>query len=711
MRYVDRSGREEPDLYREADVANHRSMIKNYLDAGINYERPPRVPEGVLSSSVLLKELNYIFSDACAYCETDLGGQDGHLNLHRPEMGAINQDGQVDFQYYCWLATEWENLYPVCNSCSRLKGSQFPVRKRGPIAASLAYLRNAEKPLLLDPSWDIPTKHFKVDHEGLMFPITDEGKTTLEVLQLNRPELVKRRREIIYSFRDDLSYSNASATEAIDSRWFGDPSVRFRGALLIYLFSMLGEDSKFQQLRSGDVTPQRRMKMLSEILRRPHQYLNQDVELPPRLSSNPVSSFKFDRYVKSVEVVNFRGIRSAFVEFPEQRTSHTSEPGSIALLGENGTGKSTVLQAAAIGCLGYEKARAIGILADWCLRDNERSGHIMVRFFDTDDVNVVEFSNTSRRLRGRTEVDVMVLGYGPYRLPARRELGEPKRRYQYRVHSLFDERHLVNGALGLKKHFNAGDREADAVRSLNALLLNQARARVTLDGRLVIEQNGHDRPMRYLSSGYKSIVTLATDIMDVMYEVWDGATAGQALILIDEIDAHLHPAWRLRIVESLREAFPRAQFLITTHDPLVLRGLQREEVAILDNDGDQISVTKAAEVPIEGMSIDQLLTSELFGLESTENPARGRLLADYYRRLGKINLPADERIQLDTLREELGPALPIGTTKRERLVMAVVDRYLETTEKAARGDAWNVDVISDLLREVEAAEQDMANDL
>ena len=55
--------------------------------------------------------------------------------------------------------------------------------------------------------------------------------------------------------------------------------------------------------------------------------------------------------------------------------------------------------------------------------------------------------------------------------------------------------------------------------------------------------------MPQLSSGFKSILALATDVMDVMYKRWGGLESAQALILVDEIDAHLHPSWRLRVIE------------------------------------------------------------------------------------------------------------------------------------------------------------------
>lgn len=77
---------------------------------------------------------------------------------------------------------------------------------------------------------------------------------------------------------------------------------------------------------------------------------------------------------------------------------------------------------------------------------------------------------------------------------------------------------------------------------------------------------------------------MAADIMQVMYGVYDSMESAQGVVLIDELGHHFHPAWRLRCVTALREAFPGIQFIYSTHDPLCLRGLAAGEVAVLKRD-------------------------------------------------------------------------------------------------------------------------------
>lgn len=97
------------------------------------------------------------------------------------------------------------------------------------------------------------------------------------------------------------------------------------------------------------------------------------------------------------------------------------------------------------------------------------------------------------------------------------------------------------------------------------------------------------------------------------------------LFLLDEPDTHLNPIWKLRYFDDIENVFAAdeggliqggSQILITTHDPIMLGGLKREQVHILRRDGNQTVVEIPDEHP-QGMGITGLLKSELFGLSST----------------------------------------------------------------------------------------------
>ena len=95
-------------------------------------------------------------------------------------------------------------------------------------------------------------------------------------------------------------------------------------------------------------------------------------------------------------------------------------------------------------------------------------------------------------------------------------------------------------------------------------------------------------PLNYLSDGSKSILTIVADIayrMAVLnpHLLGDVIQKTDGIVLIDEIDMHLHPSWQRRIIGSLHETFPNVQFIFTTHSPTVLTGIPKENIQILDN--------------------------------------------------------------------------------------------------------------------------------
>jgi predicted ATP-binding protein involved in virulence len=147
-------------------------------------------------------------------------------------------------------------------------------------------------------------------------------------------------------------------------------------------------------------------------------------------------------------------------------------------------------------------------------------------------------------------------------------------------------------------------------------------------------------------------------------------------VLIDELGAHLHPRWRMRIVPSLRQVFPRVQFLTSTHDPLCLRGLGDGEVVVVkrDADGEVVAVTDLPSVA--GLRVDQLLTSEHFGLNSTIDPELDALFAEYYLLKAKPHRTAADTRRLDELQQQLDGLDVLGSTRRERIVLEAADDYL-----------------------------------
>lgn len=97
-------------------------------------------------------------------------------------------------------------------------------------------------------------------------------------------------------------------------------------------------------------------------------------------------------------------------------------------------------------------------------------------------------------------------------------------------------------------------------------------------------------PVGMLSDGIRSMLTLVADIAFRAVKLNPNlgpfaATHAQGIVLIDEVDMHLHPTWQQTVLASLREAFPRIQFIVTTHSPQVLSTVNSEHIRVL-NEGD-----------------------------------------------------------------------------------------------------------------------------
>lgn len=133
------------------------------------------------------------------------------------------------------------------------------------------------------------------------------------------------------------------------------------------------------------------------------------------------------------------------------------------------------------------------------------------------------------------------------------------------------------------------------------------------------------------------------------------------LFLLDEPDTHLNPIWKLRYFDDIESVLtPRtdnatqseSQILITTHDPMMVGSLRKEQVRILTNEQGVTVVTEPDEDP-QGMGVTGLLKSELFGLSSTLDAETERRLFRRNALYALDNRTADEDDEMKTLSEEL----------------------------------------------------------
>ena len=95
------------------------------------------------------------------------------------------------------------------------------------------------------------------------------------------------------------------------------------------------------------------------------------------------------------------------------------------------------------------------------------------------------------------------------------------------------------------------------------------------DGLCLETKDGQNPPFEKLPAGYKRIFYMALDIAYRSY-ILNGTTDSEGIVVIDEIDLHLHPALEQVILQCFQETFPNIQFIVSTHSPLVLTGVETE---------------------------------------------------------------------------------------------------------------------------------------
>ena len=662
----------------------------------------------------VLPTLEKRFFSKCVYCETPLGvtGR-GELELFRPKT------------LYPWLVYEWENFLIACSACNRSKGTRFPLedeKKRAPRPE----LVMRERPLLLNPCEDQPDEHLTFDDKGMVVSSTKRGLATIDTLALNRTGLVRERVKHADWLR--LTFTRLTEEPAIGEEEFGD------------LLQLLGDAAPYagmarqivKRLIAKQPIPQspseKQQRELFGYLGsvqatsvedsakayRAHELHIETFSLPTSLNENVnISYFAKRRTIDRISIENFRALRRLDLRLA---ASADDAAAWMMVLGENATGKSSLLKAIALTLMGdTQRARAkgdFGISPDAVLTHGARQGRVRIWLCGVRQPVELSFRRGDPGFGGHASEKVLLLGYGSTRRLANEraapELDSPS---PVRIGSLFDagarlidvEKWLIDHVP--KDYFNVA---AQVLKSLLPLRPRDRLEIVRRDGkrRVVVRMFGDEISLSELSDGYQAVLALAADVLSVLLPVWKyRVQAAEGIVLVDELDAHLHPSWRKRIVSDLRRCFPNVQFIATTHDPLCLRGLNEGEVAVLRR-GRGNSVLAVRDLPSPAaMTPDQLLTSEHFGLSSIVEPEISQIFREYYQLLAKGKLSSSESTKLAELKKELRSLHYMGQTRREQMMLEVIDAYLaETPPSSVEKQRVRRASAEDTLKKIYAAE-------
>ena len=192
-------------------------------------------------------------------------------------------------------------------------------------------------------------------------------------------------------------------------------------------------------------------------------------------------------------------------------------------------------------------------------------------------------------------------------------------------------------------------------------------------------------PLSALSVGYQTTLTWVTDLALRLYERYPESSeplSEPGIVLIDDIELHLHPLWQRRMIKDISRCFPAIQFVATSHSPLVVQAAEGGNLAVLrESDGEALIDMRTESV--SAWRADQILASELFGI-----PSRSRsiemLIEQRNSLLDRTDRQPGDETSLRLLEEKLDKLRTAEDPKDQ----AAMDLIRTVAEKLKDG-GWN----------------------
>ena len=754
--------------------------------------------------------LNHASSGRCAFCERKAEPLSAYR--FRP-LQAFDKDIHHNPYNYAFLIWDWKNFYPICLECNHYEQRIFPiyaglrmsfydtdvnvVQKQLNITKadpqSLRQIIEDEKPLLIHPGEDVDyASSFAISRDGKMLGMTPRSAATIDYYDLNRLELHQARRERLYEYVENLRNKGPAAN-------FDFKSSEFGGAWYLYMRKIIGP-----MLRETNITeriyPDNMQPIVRQLFAHPiwkdfdnffetlevfnsyllHEHLPEDMAmaLPPEVDTGEKRAELIGAQPRliGISVENFKSLASIDIKIGKtedqsqlvtQDVEYDHRTDCLLMLGENATGKSSLLEAVTMATISPAALTAlqddpvIGIKPSHLILNPKYMGSPKAKLPKAAKINLT-FQNSADTpitrsltinpkgfVHGKAaKDDILIFAYGAHRLFGNSgkddETGNPAQDvltlFRNDVMTIDPEKWLIeldarnDGSLDIiaraLRHVIQLDGKFENIEIVREkgekpfcqINLKRAQIGTGLDDNAATDEGYiFSTPMKYVSSGYRVIIALICDVFKGIMKhlerrVGDSGLAVTAelarempvLILIDEVEAHLHPRWKLEVISGLRRALPQATFLMSSHDPLCIRGMNNGEVIVfhryqLDNGSDKITREKVetiTEFPdFRQLTVEQLLTSELFSLYSTDDRRIEKEFGNIITLLaqekkGEINESGQDMLTAfrSHVTEQLHKALPVGSTEIERLVHEAVEEFLskrrtnnqEVTDKLRR---------------------------
>ena len=379
-------------------------------------------------------------------------------------------------------------------------------------------------------------------------------------------------------------------------------------------------------------------------------------------------------YIESITMREFRTFKQVSTNFlhPDEQYGDEHEPPGVTnmnlMIGTNGSGKTTLLKGIALAALGPAVADS-GLFPYYLIRrvfgqEGNREASIKAVFIPNRQDRKNGFPESVERIHSHIRIDhrgdlerlkwahdddkhwhpifssrsdaFFFVGYGSSRRVEKADrVDEAGRRVSSfsrarRIMSLFEEAYsLLPLSHWLPRYQDNDPARFAEVRELVNRLLGRDRYRFTgdmEDGEYLFEDRNIRVPFPALSDGYRPLLGW---IGDLLYHICETCPSGkriaenQGIVMIDEVDLHIHPGWQMRLLPEIARQLPRIQFIVTSHSPLLVGSLEWRNIIVIRQitDGSSLERVRAQ---VSRMDADQILLTDIFGLESTRSASQTR---------------------------------------------------------------------------------------
>jgi AAA domain, putative AbiEii toxin, Type IV TA system len=192
-------------------------------------------------------------------------------------------------------------------------------------------------------------------------------------------------------------------------------------------------------------------------------------------------------------------------------------------------------------------------------------------------------------------------------------------------------------------------------------------------------------PLQALSLGYRTTLSWTVDFAWRLFRRYPKSPdplSEPAIVLIDEIDLHLHPLWQLTIIDDLTQLFPRTQFVATAHSPLMVQVAATANLAVIKKENDGVEIINDPDV-IRSWRVDQILTSGLFDVPYSRDKQTEGFFKEREKLLDKQSLSRAEQARLRYLDQRLA-RLPIAPNPEDQKAIDLIRKAASLLKRQTR---------------------------